>query len=73
VASEYLHKGSKIFIEGEIDYQEWEKDGEKKYRTVIQVREMKMLGGAKNKSTQEKETKGQIVDHDGFDDFIPFN
>lgn len=43
VAAEYLKKGSKIYVSGEIDYQEWEKDGVKKYMTRILVSEMHML------------------------------
>jgi len=45
VAADYLTKGSLINVEGEIDYQEWEKDGVKKYMTRILVSDMKMLGG----------------------------
>ncbi len=32
-----LKKGSKIYVEGEIQYQEWEKDGEKRYSTSIRA------------------------------------
>lgn len=46
VAAEYLHKGSKVYVEGKIDYQKVEKDGqEPKYYTKIIVHEMKMLDG----------------------------
>jgi single-strand DNA-binding protein len=65
IASEYIHKGSKIYIEGEIDYQEWEgKGGEKKYRTVIQVLEMQMLG--------DKNTTKRDAPADDFNDDIEF-
>lgn len=35
VVSQYLKKGSSVFIEGRIQTRSWEKDGEKKYRTEI--------------------------------------
>src|SRR4051794_12292760 len=44
VAGEYLKKGSQVFIEGRIEYREYEKDGQKRYSTDIVANEMKMLG-----------------------------
>ena len=40
---QYLKKGSKILCEGEINYQEWEKDGQKHHRTIITISNMEML------------------------------
>lgn len=45
ICQRYLVKGSLVYIEGSIQYDEWEKDGQKHSRTVIKAREMKMLGG----------------------------
>ena len=45
ICQQYLVKGSLVYIEGSIRYDEWEKDGQKHSRTVIVAREMKMLGG----------------------------
>ena len=44
VAGEYLKKGSQVYIEGRIEYREYEKDGQKRYTTDIVASEMKMLG-----------------------------
>ena len=45
IASQYLSKGSQVFIEGKIKYNTYEgKDGQKKYFTEIIVNEFKMLG-----------------------------
>ena len=30
-----LKKGSKIYVEGKIQYREWEKDGERRFSTII--------------------------------------
>lgn len=35
IASQYLKKGSKVYIEGQLQTREWEKDGVKRYTTEI--------------------------------------
>jgi single-strand DNA-binding protein len=44
IASEYLKKGSQVYVEGRIEYREYEKDGVKRYSTDIIASEMKMMG-----------------------------
>ena len=81
VAADYLKKGSNIFVEGEIDYQEWEKDGVKRYATRILVTEMHMLDnrngtgntGGENQNTGNSQSSNQPpANYDDFDDDIPF-
>lgn len=44
ICGEYLHKGSKIYIEGKIQTRKWQdKNGNERYTTEIVAREMKML------------------------------
>ena len=43
IAGEYLRKGSKVYIEGQLRTSSWEADGQKKYRTEVNAREMQML------------------------------
>ena len=43
IAGEYLKKGSKVFIEGSLRTSNWEKDGQKHYRTEIMARDLQML------------------------------
>jgi single-strand DNA-binding protein len=45
IAGEYLKKGRQVYIEGRIEYGEYEKDGVKRYTTDIIADEMQMLGG----------------------------
>jgi single-strand DNA-binding protein len=45
ISSEYLRKGSKVYVEGSLRTQSWEKDGQKHYRTEIVARELQMLDG----------------------------
>lgn len=44
ICGEYLHKGSKVYIEGRLQTRSWEgQDGQTRYRTEIVARDMKML------------------------------
>ncbi|MCB1650903.1 MAG: single-stranded DNA-binding protein [Alphaproteobacteria bacterium] len=38
VAQNYLRKGSKVYIEGQLETRSWEQDGQKKYTTEIVLR-----------------------------------
>ena len=42
--SKYVSKGSKVAVSGEIQYSEWEKDGQKHYKTEILANEIEFLG-----------------------------
>lgn len=65
IASEYLRKGSKVYVEGSLRTQSWEKDGKKHYRTEIVAREMQMLDG------KGEDRKPAAVSYDD-DDSVPF-
>ena len=46
IVSEYLHKGSQIYIEGRLQTNKWQdKEGNDRYTTEILGNEMNMLGG----------------------------
>jgi len=46
IAGEYLRKGSQVYVEGRISYDEFQgQDGQKRYYTDIIVDEMQILGG----------------------------
>ena len=59
ICGEYLHKGSKVYVEGKIQTRKWQdKDGVDRYTTEIIARDMKMLspkgeGGRQGGSYQE--------------------
>ena len=46
IIQQYVKKGSKLYIEGKLKTNEWEKDGIKRYSTDIVVNEMVMLDRA---------------------------
>ncbi|MBB6461351.1 single-stranded DNA-binding protein [Flammeovirga kamogawensis] len=43
IAEKYLRKGSKVYIEGKLQYRTYEKDGVTRYITDIVARDMQML------------------------------
>ena len=45
IAGEYLKKGSKVYVEGELRTREWEKEGQKHYTTEVVANELQMLDG----------------------------
>lgn len=48
VVERYVKKGDKLYVEGRIEYRQWQdKDGQTKYSTEINVRELIMLGSPK--------------------------
>lgn len=63
VASEYLSKGSPIFIEGRLKYDTWEKDGQKRSKVKVIGERMQMLssrdGGGGGGSVRESNPSPQ--------------
>ena len=76
IASEYLAKGSLVYIEGRIKTRKWtDKAGIEKYTTEIVCDTMKMLVGER-KSKQEQSKISPQKSGSSFDDMsddIPFN
>jgi single-strand DNA-binding protein len=49
-----VKKGDKIYVEGRIEYRQWQdKDGQTRYTTEINVRELIMLGGGRGGGDSE--------------------
>ena len=73
VAEKYVGKGSKMYIEGELQYREYEKDGEKKYITEISVYEFKFLS-SKNEDMAPilKEREAIETEEEIEEDGVPF-
>jgi len=84
IANEYLKRGSKVYVEGELRTREWEREGQKHYTTEIVANEMQMLdsrneggmgamggGGSAPSRSQQSDDFGPPPSDD-FDDDIPF-
>lgn len=49
IVSQYLKKGSQVYIEGRIRTRKWQdKEGQERYTTEIEADEMRMLGSRQN-------------------------
>ena len=80
VAGEYLKKGSKVYIEGQLQTRKWEQEGQTRYTTEIIARDMQFLdsrGSSNNESTQKNsemndQSAADIPDSAIDDDDIPF-
>ena len=54
ICGEYLHKGSKVYIEGRLQTRKWtDQNGNEKYTTEVIARDMKMLSPRGGGSEQE--------------------
>ena len=80
VAGEYLKKGSKVYIEGQLQTRKWEQEGQTRYTTEIIARDMQFLdsrGSSNNDSTQKSsemndQSVADVPDSAIDDDDIPF-
>lgn len=80
IVSQYVTKGSKLYLDGAIQYQEYEKDGEKRYATKIVVNDLSMLSQAQGSAQQGEQkaratgtTRAKVPPPQDFeDDSIPF-
>lgn len=76
--AKFFKKGDKIIIQGALEYSEYEKDGNKIKRAVINVRAFDFAGGAKKEEPTPKTAFREADDitkklQDNFDaDEVPF-
>jgi single-strand DNA-binding protein len=59
VVERYVRKGDRLYIEGSIEYRQWQdREGQTRYTTEIKVREMIMLGGSRGGAGGSDENGG---------------
>ena len=51
---QYLHKGSPVLVEGRLQFEQWEKDGQKNSRLRVRANRVQFLGGRRD----DAETRG---------------
>jgi single-strand DNA-binding protein len=60
VVEKYCKKGDKIYVEGRIEYRQWQdKENQTRYSTEINVRELLMLGGKGGGGDYDSEGAGR--------------
>jgi len=72
VVGKWLHKGSKIYIEGKLETRTWEKDGVKHYTTSINANEMKMLSDVKPREVKDNRLPPAQAGFGDMDDGTPY-
>jgi single-strand DNA-binding protein len=79
IAGEYLKKGSKVYIEGQLQTRKWEQDGQTRYTTEVIGRDMQFLDSRGNSSasssyedTNQDMGSQSLPDSGITDDDIPF-
>lgn len=60
VAEQYIHKGDLVYIEGQVQYRQYEKDGVTKYVTEILVRELKLMPRARTEEPPQENREAQV-------------
>jgi single-strand DNA-binding protein len=85
VVDRYVKKGDRLYVEGRIEYRQWQgQDGQTRYSTEVNVRELIMLGsrgggggdagegegGSRSRSVPERARAGApAANNDDFEDF----
>ena len=71
---QYVTKGKQILVEGELNIDNYEKDGEKRSFTKVKVDRLEFLGGNSNANTENTQNNEyKIEEFNDFDeDEIPF-
>jgi single-strand DNA-binding protein len=69
--AQYLTKGTRLGVTGELRQDRWEKDGEKRSKVKVNVRDVQLLG-SKESSGQQQESQMPSSDTATFEDDVPF-
>ncbi len=73
IAAEYLKKGRKVYVEGRIQYRDYEgKDGNKRYVTEVVVNDLVMLGSRQDGGEKEEPAPGAAPSVSEEKDDLPF-
>jgi len=51
----YLTRGTSVLVEGELQTQRWEKDGQQRSKIVVKVHKLQLLGGKKKEEPAMEE------------------
>ncbi len=80
ICSQYLSKGSQVYVEGKLQTRSWEQEGTTRYTTEIIAQSVQFLGGGVNRGGVQSDRgdgmkNGRLegeADWSGDDDPIPF-
>lgn len=55
VVRQYVHKGDRLYVEGELRTREYEKDGVKRYVTEVWMTDLRLLSAPQQQQTQQQQ------------------
>ena len=70
-----LSKGMKVMITGDLDFQQWEQEGQKRSKIVINAKQVKPLSKNENQPNQQQsyqQPQQGNANNGNFEDDIPF-
>jgi len=67
-AEQFLSKGSKIYVEGSLRTQQWDKNGEKRYRTEVVVHDLQLLDRPTAPASVNGSSLSPVTDDADWDD-----
>ena len=68
----YLHKGKQVAVEGYLDQQRWEKDGQKYSKVCIIADNVQLLGGKNEGAPQQAQGYNDAGSGEDFPEDVPF-
>lgn len=63
IINQYAYKGSKLYVEGELSTEKYEKDGVARYSTKIVVNTFQFLGGGNQEAKEPKQVEPHNEDY----------
>ena len=69
---QYITKGKQIMVEGELNIDQYEKDGEKRSFTKVKIDRIEFQKGGGNSNTEKKVEEPTFQEFDVIDEDIPF-
>lgn len=73
IAGQYLKKGSKVYIEGKLKTEKYQKDGQDRYITKVIANSMQMLSSVeRTEKALEPQEQSRTIDLNDIESDIPF-
>lgn len=70
--SSYLHKGSKVAVEGKLRYSSWERDGQKRSKLEVVIDDLELLTPKGEGQVSKPLNQPEYVEATVYDDDCPF-
>lgn len=69
----YFKKGQEVVVEGQLETDSWEKDGQKQSRTILNVEKVHFAGSKSSESNTPVQSNDFVNVPDSIEEELPFN